>query len=72
MIKKILESSAIIRILIFLVTAIIFITIFIISKDKVEEKSNSLNIKDTYVEDNSFEENILDNLKISYKNWNIP
>ena len=68
MIKKILESSAIIRILIFLVTAIIFITIFIISKDKVEEKSNSLNIKDTYVEDNSFEENILDNLKISYKN----
>ena len=67
MIKKFLESSAIIRILIFLVTAIIFAIIFIISKDKVEEKSNSLNIKVAYVEENPFKENILDNLKISYR-----
>ena len=67
MIKKFLESSAIIRILIFLVTAIIFATIFILSKDKAEEKLDSLNIKITYVEENSFKENILDNLKFSYK-----
>lgn len=69
MIKKFLESSTIIRILIFLVTAIIFATIFILSKDKAEEKSDSLNIKVTYVEENPFKENILDNLKFSYKNY---
>lgn len=67
MIKKILESSAIIRILIFLATAIIFAAIFIISKEKIEEKSDSLNIKLAYVEENPFRENILEDLKFSYK-----
>ena len=67
MIKKILESSVIIRILIFLVTAIIFATIFILSKDKAEEKLDSLNIKVTYVKENPLKENILDDLKFSYK-----
>jgi len=67
MIKKFLESSVIIRILIFLVTAIIFATIFILSKDKAEEKLDSLNIKVTYVKENPLKENILDNLKFSYK-----